>query len=194
MLSVVVIVGLAWAVFFGPTALRAIRKELDRFSGGSISQFNKSLSAFNSSVTDSQMQRRSDGRAGNSQYSDSEIYHHDARLSTFAQNRKKLNREQMLERRRLVLLLMTAFCILTGLLGMVGSLQSLWILTALSGFFIFGYGGLVKYFENLEIEKRKKLRSIQRRPVSTQTIKPVYKNTFGQSDSSVIILGKLSQK
>ena len=211
MLSVVVIVGLAWAVFFGPSALRALRKEFDRFSGGSIGQFNKSLSAFNHSSAanshshsqisqvdvrqDQNVYRSSAGlnstrttasRTSNRPQSD--------RLNTFAQNRLILNREQMLERRRLVMLLLGTFCVLTGLLGMIGSLEALWILTFMSAVLIFGCVGAVKYTETLEAEKRRKLTPIQNKAAINRAPKPVRNSSFGQGDSSVVILGKLSQK
>ena len=100
----------------------------------------------------------------------------------------------MLERRRLVMLLLGTFCVLTGLLGMIGSLEALWILTFMSAVLIFSYVGAVKYTETLEAEKRRKLTPIQNKAAVNRAPKPVRNSTFGQGDSSVVILGKLSQK
>ncbi len=209
MLSVVVIVGLAWAVFFGPSVLRTLRKEFDRFSGGSIGQFNKSLSAFNHSsaphaqisqvgvvVRQDQNVYRSTASLNSTRTTASKTSNRPQsdRLNAFAQNRLILNREQMLERRRLVMLLLGTFCVLTGLLGMIGSLEALWILTFMSAVLIFSYVGAVKYTETLEAEKRRKLTPIQNKAAVNRAPKPVRNSTFGQGDSSVVILGKLSQK
>ncbi len=209
LLSVVVIVGLAWAVFFGPSVLRTLRKEFDRFSGGSIGQFNKSLSAFNHSsaphaqisqvgvvVRQDQNVYRSTASLNSTRTTASKTSNRPQsdRLNAFAQNRLILNREQMLERRRLVMLLLGTFCVLTGLLGMIGSLEALWILTFMSAVLIFSYVGAVKYTETLEAEKRRKLTPIQNKAAVNRAPKPVRNSTFGQGDSSVVILGKLSQK
>ena len=201
MISVVVIVGLAWAIFFGPSVVRAIRKEFDRYSGGSIGEFNRSLSAFNTQKRNRQASRQMstdqisatrNRRSGEPLVTNGSGKKYSKNLNdrseTFAHNRQILLKEQMQERRRFVLLLMGALCILTGILGMIPALDILWIITAISAVLIFCYVGLIKYYETLETEKLQKLT-----PIASKKQTPV-SPSYVQNDNSVVIVGKISSR
>ncbi len=201
MISVVVIVGLAWAIFFGPSVVRAIRKEFDRYSGGSIGEFNRSLSAFNTQKRNRQASKQMSTdqiSATRNRQSGEPLMTNGSgkkygknlndRSETFAHNRQILLKEQMQERRRFVLLLMGTLCILTGILGMIPALEILWIITAISAVLIFCYVGLIKYYETLETEKLQKLT-----PIASKKQTPV-SPSYVQNDNSVVIVGKISSR
>ncbi len=163
MFSVVVVLGILWAVIFGPSILRFIRDEMDRRSGGSIGSFNKSMGVLHNTK---QRHAVPSGK-GRYSYADSNYSRQPIRSQYSKEDRRAISHEIALKKQRLVILVLGFTTLLTGFIGMLPPLSAIWVLTVFSAVLLFIYIGAVKYISSIQAEKRQKLTPIQRPRIQT---------------------------
>ncbi len=195
-MTVIGLLVIAWVLVFGPTALRFIKEELDRRSGGSIGHFHRSLNGLDRSKygTRSSVRVRTMSRnavigadtshvnfTGKYQGAPNDLLSGDSYAPKRPVPSTQVSESHLLtlQRRRFVLLILAFTCVLTGLLGLIPSLELLWVVTVLSALLVFAYVATLRYVTALDLEKKRKLTFLQTPAAPTRPITP-----------SVVVVGR----